>query len=122
MCENRAFEWLQDRRSQKIMTMKNPTLHLVKLGADYRFVLKDEKEQVKFEVKNRANAEHFISQHIYGMDDENSVVAGEDLAVKTGLVCLDNQARYFLPTEEWGALKVAGVADKALELADLYLD
>ena len=118
MCNHNALEMLQQRQKKKVMTMNNPELKLVKLGGDdYRLVLKDEKGQVQFEVKNSAEADHFISQRVYDLNNSTyDTTAGKEVAVGTGLVCLSQRDRYFIEEEKWFALKEAQVADKALQL------
>lgn len=117
MCKcEKTLERLQQRRKQRVRTMNNPELKLVKLGYDYRLVLKDEKEEVKFEVKNSANAEHFITQHYYNLDDATITNAGKEVLVKTGLVQLSKTASYFIEDDEWELLQIAQLTDKAVEL------
>jgi len=118
MCNHKALEMLQQRQKKKVMTMNNPELKLVKVGVeDYRLVLKDEKQKVQFEVKNSAEADHFISQRVYDLNNSTyDTTAGKEVAVGTGLVCLSQRDRYFIEEEKWFALKEAQVADKALQL------
>ena len=118
MCNHKALEMLQQRQKKKVMTMNNPELKLVKLGGDdYRFVLKDEKGQVQFEVKNSAEADHFISQRVYDLNHSTyDTTAGKEVAVGTGLVCLSQRDRYFIEEEKWFVLKEAQLANKALQL------
>ena len=118
MCNHKALEMLQQRQKKKVMTMNNPELKLVKVGVeDYRLVLKDEKQKVEFEVKNSAEADHFISQRVYDLNNSTyDTTAGKEVAVGTGLVCLSQRDRYFIEEEKWFVLKEAQVADKALQL------
>ena len=118
MCNHKALQMLQQRQEKKVMTMNNPELKLVKVGVeDYRLVLKDEKQKVQFEVKNSAEADHFISQRVYDLNNSTyDTTAGKEVAVGTGLVCLSQRDRYFIEEEKWFALKEAQVADKALQL------
>ena len=118
MCNHKALEMLQQRQKKKVMTMNNPELKLVKVGVeDYRLVLKDEKQKVQFEVKNSAEADHFISQRVYDLNNSTyDTTAGKEVAVGTGLVCLSQRDRYFIEEEKWFALKEAQLANKALQL------
>ena len=118
MCNHKALEMLQQRQKKKVMTMNNPELKLVKVGVeDYRLVLKDEKQKVQFEVKNSAEADHFISQRVYDLNNSTyDTTAGKEVAVGTGLVCLSQRDRYFIEEEKWFVLKEAQVANKALQL------
>ncbi len=118
---NNGLDRLRQRQKERIMNNlhNNITLDLVKMVADdYRLVLKAKDEVlVKFGVKRRTQAEHFITQTIYDLDDTTYATgAGNKVAVKTGLVCLDNQDRYFIEDDEWELLQAAQLADKALEL------
>ena len=116
--EERVLERLAQRQKKKVMTMNNPELKLVKVGVeDYRLVLKDEKQKVQFEVKNSAEADHFISQRVYDLNHSTyDTTAGKEVAVGTGLVCLSQRDRYFIEEQKWFMLKEAQVANKALQL------
>lgn len=119
MCNNRPIEARLEQRRRKI-TMKNPTLELVRMTHnDYRLVLKDEDQSVKFEVMNRPEAEHFITQSVYDLNHTtNDTCAGKEVAVGSGLVQLSKTATYFIPTNTFDFLNKCGFANKALELID----